>query len=129
MTRPRRARRMPSASTCAGAPGWWAADAARGAQGGPGEPSMAACDLHILGSTIGAGWDYRDQGRAPGELALSSLVSSAALDPFTARRLPARSRRYQLAAALIEEFCGRCAAPCANAPIRPTWASVSDGSG
>jgi len=109
---------------------------------------MAACDLHILGSTIGAGWDYRDQGRAPGELALSSLVSSAALDPersvhgyreearaaarssaaldpFTARRLLARSRRYQLAAALIEEFCGGCAAPCANAP-HPSYVGVGE---
>lgn len=100
---------------------------------------MAGCDLHVLGSTIGAGWDDRDPGRAPGELALSALVSSAALDPegtahgyreearaaarstatldpFLARRLLARARRYQLAAALIEEFCGGCAAPCANAP-------------
>jgi len=100
---------------------------------------MAACDLHVLGSAIGTGWEYRDLGRAPGELALSSLVTSAALDPersvhgyrdearaaarstrtrdpFMARRLLARSRRYQLAAALIEEFCAGCAAPCANAP-------------
>jgi len=100
---------------------------------------MATCGLHVLGSTIGAGWDYRDPGRAPGEIALSALISSAALDPersvlgyleearaaargtptpdpFLTRRLLARSRRYQLAAALIEEFCGGCAAPCANAP-------------
>jgi hypothetical protein len=109
---------------------------------------MAACDLHVLGSAIGAGWEYRDPGRAPGELALSSLVSSAALDPgrsvhgyreearaavrstatrdpFMARRLLARSRRYQLAAALIEEFCGGCAAPCANAP-RPSRRGVGE---
>lgn len=100
---------------------------------------MVACDLGILGSAIGAGWDYCDPGRAPGELALSALVSSAALDPqrsmqgyreeagaaarstaapdpFMARRLLARSRRYQLAAALIEEFCTACATPCMNAP-------------
>ncbi len=109
---------------------------------------MEACDLHVLGSAIGAGWDYRDQGRAPGELALSSLVSSAALDPersvhgyreearaaarssvaldpFTARRLLARSRRYQLAAALIEEFCGGCAARCVNAP-HPSYRGASE---
>jgi hypothetical protein len=109
---------------------------------------MVACDLHVLGSAIGAGWEYRDPGRAPGELALSSLVSSAAmdpdrsvqgyreearaaarstaaLDPFMARRLPARSRRYQLAAALIEEFCGGCAAPCANAP-HPSYRRVGE---
>jgi len=109
---------------------------------------MEACDLHVLGSAIGAGWDYRDPGRAPGELALSSLVSSAALDPersvhgyreearaaarssaaldpFTSRRLLARSRRYQLAAALIEDFCGGCAAPCANAP-HPSYRGVGE---
>ena len=47
---------------------------------------MAACDLGILGAAIGAGREYRDRGRAPGERSLSALVSSATLDPKRATR-------------------------------------------
>ena len=101
---------------------------------------MAACDLGILGTAIGAGWEYRDPGRAPGEPSLSALLGSAALDPeravreyrdearvaarsravldaFSSRRLLARCRRYQLAALLIEERCGVCTEPCVTAPF------------
>ena len=101
---------------------------------------MAACELGILGTAIGAGWEYRDPGRAPGEPSLSALLRSAALDPeravreyraearvaarrgsaveaFSARRLLARCRRYQLAALLVEERCGACVQPCVPAPF------------
>jgi hypothetical protein len=100
---------------------------------------MAACDLGILGAAIGAGREYRDRGRAPGERSLSALVSSATLDPkratreyrdearaaarscrwrdpFSARRLVARCRRFQLAAALVEECCAACTARCVTVP-------------
>jgi hypothetical protein len=100
---------------------------------------MAACDLGALGAAIGAGWEYRDVGRAPGERSLSALVGSATLDPeraireyrnearaaargcrwrdpFSARRLGARCRRLQLAAALVEECCAACTARCVTVP-------------
>lgn len=100
---------------------------------------MAACDLGTLGAAIGAGWEFRDPGRAPGEPSLSALLGSATLDPeraireyrdeariaarsrltldaFSSRRLLARCRRYQLAALLVEERCGACTERCVTAP-------------